>query len=220
MRRIQCIPVTTGEVEGLSNMYLNRWPAERIMQRRAGKWQFRIPIEEVTPAASLRSTVGNEAIFFDPANRESRDTYAIAPVEIGDLLWLDEPMELVEVESDLVTARAEADGRLRTVRAGQLAARLSALHPGEAIPSPLPELLASAERIRVRDIKPQKLSTMTLADYEAEAAPISNYAGRGRYLRDASVATGFAWQVWAEKFPRYAGVDAWAWVIAGERVAI
>lgn len=220
MKRINCLPLLALEVEALGNMYPNVWPADRIMGRRPGKWQFRLPIEEVSPASTLKTFEGNEAIFSDPSRTDSKKVYALAPVEIGDRLWIDEAATVVEIRGDAVTVERDADGSRRSVVNPALAKRLAGLKPGDAVPRPLPAELASLERIRVRAVRPQQLSDMTLAEYQAEAAPISNLAGRGNYIRDASAATGFAWQVWAEKFPKFAGLNSWAWVIEGERVLL
>lgn len=213
IRREKFITLLPLEVEALGNMYVNKWPAERMFSRSPGKWQVRVPVPHIAPTARFLMTSGKVA-FFETLDKVEQQ--AVIPVEVGELLYIDEPCTVLDVSGPVVTFQRNADKNVRTVRDEVLAGKMAKLK-GKLAPRPLPMLMAREERLKVRGIRCQLVSQMTREEAEAEGAPISNLTSRGNYITNATRLTGFLWQIWGEKFPHLAGKDSWAFVLDVER---
>lgn len=222
LRRDKYLTVLASEVEALANMFVNQWPPKKMLGHRQGKWQFRFPVEQVPTCCrllSVESVQGPESLpatvaTFGTPDGQTREI--VCPVKVGELLYLDEPCTILEIDGDVIHLKRDADATFRTVRDAALAKQWKGL-ANKPAPRPLPQRLAREERLRVREIRAQLLSAMLGSDFEAEGAALSNLAGRGNYLPNATHRTGFEWGIWADKFPKLSGRDAWAWVLCVER---
>lgn len=223
-RPVHGVRVCAAEVLALENVRLNRWPAETFLPRLdVLKWQLRIPMGPVFPEGFVASGLADWRegwATFEAAGGER--TRVRCPLVPGDLLFMDEPVEILGVHRDpersgvgSVDVRYQAGGlntgfrEVRTVLNTDVPAGLK---PGR-FAAPLPMAWARLERLQVKAIAPQRLGDITEEEAAAE--------GASRSMRPTSLVQGFFEFIWNAKWlatPFKARPDLWVWRLDVARV--
>lgn len=221
---VDYMTMTAGEVADFAKCYPDKWPAERMhCSSGAFKWRWSVPATLLKSSKSHRSHVSSlKADDFEPC-----------PYSVGQVLYINEPCTIGAVfDASFILVRSDGTGKtvwdadaLKTAREAYRSA-MENLRPERDAdnkivvrwPGVLPKKLAALDRIVVKEIgKPQLISQMTAADFEAEAARASNRD----WEAEATKRIGWLQEIFQPKFPALASAgDAWVWPIYGMRTVV